>query len=335
MKTNSLTNDSRRDNAIDILKFLAVLLITWSHFDLPLGKYAMFSTGGAFGDSLFFFISGYTLLLSNRKSNFFNWYKRRINRIYPTVFAWALFVAIFWGGGYDMLGIIKSGGGFFVTCIMLFYIIFYPINEIYQRNISTKYWNIVLITSFFVLYAVCYFLFVQTNQYSLYKWSWCGYFISMLVGALVGKTKKDMAKSFLNGINIWVLIICLFASASTYYLLMYYEQETEWLVILNIIPLVCVACFLFELTNRLSKISFIRKQYIYWIIRFVGSLCLEVYIVQPRIITDRINNLLPYNLLLIFIAIILVAYCLKTLGRFWAQTFKDEDYDWKGIVKCW
>ena len=77
-----------RDTSIDILKCIAAIIITNSHMDLLYGKYVVLATGGAIGDALFFFCSGYTLFLG-RNSDFFNWYKRRINRIYPTIFAWA------------------------------------------------------------------------------------------------------------------------------------------------------------------------------------------------------------------------------------------------------
>ena len=72
IENNQIIQTQNRDSAIDILRFLAVLFITWSNFDIPLGQYGALATGGAFGDSLFFFISGYTLLLSNRELNFFN-----------------------------------------------------------------------------------------------------------------------------------------------------------------------------------------------------------------------------------------------------------------------
>ena len=42
------------------------------------------ATGGAIGDALFFFCSGYTLFLG-RNASFFNWYKRRINRSTPSL----------------------------------------------------------------------------------------------------------------------------------------------------------------------------------------------------------------------------------------------------------
>ena len=53
----------QRDVSIDILKFFAALIITNSHMGLLYGKYSMFATGGAIGDVLFFFASGFTLFM--------------------------------------------------------------------------------------------------------------------------------------------------------------------------------------------------------------------------------------------------------------------------------
>ena len=99
----------QRDISIDILKFLAALLITNSHMELLYGDYKAFATGGAIGDVLFFFASGFTLFLG-RMGRFDNWYKRRINRIYPTVFAWAAVGAFLFNYHYDMKQTIIGGG---------------------------------------------------------------------------------------------------------------------------------------------------------------------------------------------------------------------------------
>lgn len=53
----------QRDISIDILKFIAALIITNSHMELLYGKYGALATGGAIGDVLFFFASGFTLFL--------------------------------------------------------------------------------------------------------------------------------------------------------------------------------------------------------------------------------------------------------------------------------
>lgn len=40
----------KRDFSIDVLKFLAAILITNSHMDLLYGDYSYLATGGALGD---------------------------------------------------------------------------------------------------------------------------------------------------------------------------------------------------------------------------------------------------------------------------------------------
>lgn len=113
-----------RNISIDILKFFAAILITNSHMGLLYGKYSVLATGGAIGDALFFFCSGFTLFLG-RMGRFDNWYKRRINRIYPTIFAWAIIRAFIFQNDYGMKHTILSGGGWFVSCIMLYYTLFH------------------------------------------------------------------------------------------------------------------------------------------------------------------------------------------------------------------
>lgn len=100
----------KRNFSIDILKFLAVFLIINSHMDICYPpKYSILATGGAIGDVLFLFASGFTLFMG-RMDDFSNWYKRRINRIFPSAFVcgmiaslitWSNTISIekIWGGG--------------------------------------------------------------------------------------------------------------------------------------------------------------------------------------------------------------------------------------------
>lgn len=78
--------------SIDWLKCLAALLIVNSHIGVCYGKYAALATGGAIGNAIFFFCSGYALSLG-RLDRFDNWYKRRLFRIYPSVVARVLVIA--------------------------------------------------------------------------------------------------------------------------------------------------------------------------------------------------------------------------------------------------
>lgn len=58
---------------------------------------------------LFFFCSGFTLFLG-RMGRFDNWYKRRINRIYPTIFAWAILGSLLFGYQNNINNVLLSEG---------------------------------------------------------------------------------------------------------------------------------------------------------------------------------------------------------------------------------
>ena len=118
---------NERDYSIDILKFLAVFLIINSHMDALYVKYDMLATGGAIGDVLFLFASGYTLLLSKRNLRFDNWYKRRINRIYPSVFVCVVMGAMF--VGKFSMSLSALWGGEFIVAIMVYYILIFGIKK--------------------------------------------------------------------------------------------------------------------------------------------------------------------------------------------------------------
>jgi peptidoglycan/LPS O-acetylase OafA/YrhL len=75
---------TRSDTAF--IRAVAILLIVNSHLDLyyPI---PYLGTGGAIGNSLFFVLSSFGLLISEKKKprQFTEWYTQRIKRIYPTI----------------------------------------------------------------------------------------------------------------------------------------------------------------------------------------------------------------------------------------------------------
>ena len=117
-----MNNINQRNVGIDFLKFFAVLMITNSHMGLLYGKYEMLATGGAIGNILFFFCSGFTLFLKpfNSASEFPDWYKRRFNRIYPAILAVAIVKCTFFDFHRDINWIILHGGRWFITYIMVY-----------------------------------------------------------------------------------------------------------------------------------------------------------------------------------------------------------------------
>lgn len=138
----------QRNIGIDILKCFAAIVITNSHMDILYPKFGALATGGAIGDALFFFSSGFTLFLG-RMGRFDNWYKRRINRIYPTVFAWAILGSLLFGYYNDINNILLSGGRWFVSCIMLYYVLLYFIQRYLLEYLKLVFMIVMIACSLF------------------------------------------------------------------------------------------------------------------------------------------------------------------------------------------
>lgn len=166
-----------RNQSIDILKFLAVLLIVNSHMDPLYGKFSPLATGGTIGDVLFVFISGFTLFLGTRRG-FDNFYKRRINRIYPTVFGWAVIGCLFFDSKSNLLNVILFGGGDFVAFIMISYVIIYFIAKYCLQ------WLKYLLAAYTLVCIGVYFTFDKSADFNMYGniYKWFCFFAFMVQG---------------------------------------------------------------------------------------------------------------------------------------------------------
>ena len=315
-----------RNIGIDILKFFAALLITNSHMELLYGKYSAFATGGAIGDVLFFFCSGFTLFLG-RMGRFDNWYKRRINRIYPTVFAWAILSAFFFNQHQSMDYTIIHGGGWFVTCIMIYYVVLYFIQRFLLHHLKWVFGIVALIC------ITWYFIMDRPENYNMYGatyFKWGHYFLFMLLGAMMGISQKQWSFNFKTD------FIKLIGSTFVYYAILFagrkYPLFSE-LQITSPIPLLFIVYYFYKVCSSNALKEWYTNKYIGWGIKFIGGLCLEVYLVQGTLFTDKMNNIFPLNIFIMFIIIITVAYILRCAGRIFSQTFKDGEYNWKAVFK--
>lgn len=330
-----MNSDKPRDYSFDILKCLAALLVTHSHIENVYGDYAVLATGGSFGDCLFFFCSGYTLLLSRRNLNFANWYKRRISRIYPTVFSWALLLALFFHSHMNMAEILLYGGGFFVSCIMVFYVLFYGIKKfVCGRNM------LAVMAGVFLLCWAAYPFVDKGDVDAMYKWQWSLYFIPMLLGAMLGKQYAVASTTIDSSTKKIVMLLSgLVVSVAAYYIFMHYintVRQCDFFRPLIILPQLGVTVCFYLLCRTSFAERLYSNRYCYAFIRFVGGLCLEIYIVQPIIIRNwPLTELFPLNVVIVFLIIVFSAYVLKCLSHVWSQTFKETDYNWQEIVKPW
>ena len=314
-----------RNVSIDILKCLAAILITNSHMGLLYGKYSVLATGGAIGDVLFFFCSGFTLFLG-RMGRFDNWYKRRINRIYPTVFACAILTSFTLCNEDDMKSIILYGGGWFVSCIMIYYIVLYFVRRYFIDHLKGLSVGILLAC------AAWMFLVDLPSDFNMYGntfFKWFHYFLFMLMGAAMGMQQKSY--NYVFGTDLAKLLLSVFA----FYGLCFFRDMPEYnkLHFFTIIPLLSTTFYFYKLCNSRLMIRWYNNRYVGGLIRFVGGLCLEIYLIQSYLFTDKMNGIFPLNIPVMFVIIVLAAYILRCFSRIFAQTFKSEDYDWRAVFK--
>lgn len=322
-----------RNDSVDILKFFAVILITNSHMaTLYPAPFTQLATGGAIGDALFFFCSGFTISFS-RGGSFFNWYKRRINRIFPTLFAIAGLSIIIFGADPTIKHTVISSGGWFVQCIFVFYAIFWFV----KKYVMDKLWVAYLINGIIVI--IWYLIFWDYDIFILYNGTylrWPIYFFSMLLGASVAlhERKSETKREYKLGNLLIVMALLLLFYYGYQLLAIKIPMLNYFQLILAPVLFAIVYCFyLICNTKVIAKIYDIRN--IHHLVYWISAICLEVYLCQGWLfpIGRSLINYFPLNVILTFLLIFLTAYAVKVISNFLSQTFKTEDYDWHGMIK--
>ena len=286
-----------RDCAIDIVKFFAVLLIINSHADMMYPKLQILATGGAIGDCLFLFCSGFTLFWGGQKS-FGGYYKRRISRIYPSVFAAAVFTHMLsWNPQINYMQLL---GGEFIVAIMMYYVLLYFIKEYSREKVPLLLMG-VAITSL-LAYVLWFPYKYEVSSKGIYgiatQYRWIPYFAAMLIGAYVGVKRKDL------NYRLWLDFIKLSACIAVFYSIQFgakiYRPMAPWQVF-TLLPLMGIIIYFYKCCNSSYLKRIYKSKWGNAVIMIVGGLCLESYLIQQALFTDKMNGIWPLNLVIIVI----------------------------------
>ena len=320
---------------IDILKFFAVFLIINSHMGSMYVNFHELATGGTIGNLLFFFCSGFTLFLKPFESvkAFPNWYKKRIIRIYPAVLAVAIVTCLFFGNNLNIVDIIICGGQWFVPAIMVMYVFIYFVGLFARERVG---WVIAIISLAVIIW---FYLMDRPFPFGMFgnescNIRWLLYFLFMFFGAWMGlhsAEHKSMAGR--QWLNLILALLCIVAFYVISGLTDRY-RSVEYLHVFCFIPLLLGIYFLYWWCEGNFAKSIYNSKVGHFIIRFIGGLCLEIYLIQNWLITDKLNNLFPLNILIIFIVVVISAYLCRILARLILQTFRAAPYDWKQMVSA-
>lgn len=339
MSINTPVSSKRWDLSIEMLKAIAAILVMNSHMDVMYGEYSYLGTGGAIGDALFFFCSGYALFLSKREESFFNWYKRRIQRIYPSVLIISLIAATYVVDQYHYSIMTDIGTSWFIMCIFLFYALLYPIKKYASNHI-----RYVMLAVIAIILAWYFFIGVEFNSsgniYGATYFKWSVYFLLMLFGAVCGRLRvqPDMMKKIHlpQTPHTLVTLAGLILSIVAFYVIYIYTQKSpdrEPYQLLSVLPLISTCWFLWRFANSSFSVKMMNTKCVGYPLRFIGGLCLEILIGQAFVFTTNPNHIFPWNILLIMTGAILFAYLVRTLSRLLLQTFQTEDYNWQAMIE--
>lgn len=310
--------------SIDIMKLFAVLLVLNSHMEKCYYPYEFLATGGAIGDALFFFCSGFMLFMGPNL-RFDNFMKKRISRIYPSVIVVSIVGCLFFNRSNDIISVLVDGGGWFVKCIMIYYILIWCIKK-WLINHMNMVWTVSIIIILFWYYR----FFDNEDAVSLYGGSyfkWVFFFLFMLQGAVMG------AKFNKYRYNKWVLpklslsLVCFYA----FFIL---QNNLSWMIdlqYLSIIPLMGVIYYMYLLCCAPVWKKIYENKIAGQAIFICGGLCLDCYLAQNFFLTDKLNWLFPLNIPLIMVFILGISYIINFMSSLLVQTFQNPDYDYS---KC-
>lgn len=325
MKIPETMNDTqrrikKRDTAIDFVKFMALFLVLNSHMVKCYPKYQFLATGGAIGDALFFFASGFTLFLGSGGGRFDEWYKRRIKRIYPSLIAVAIIGVFIFGRNDSFWDIIIAKRYWFVQCIFVLYPLLYLAKKYVTRHFMLLCVLTIIIMSAFPLLFNGESMFWGSGYYR-----WAVFLLFMLLGAIIGKERERV-----NQLNVWLvlslLIVCVVGWYGTVYLL-----GKSSLQVLSILPMMGVVFFSYCLGRSRPFERLLNSRFGVAIIS-IGALCLESYLIQKMIITSDWNNLFPLNIPIIMSLVLIASYMAKVLANLIGQIFDSQPLSWKSIL---
>lgn len=297
---------------LSLMRFLAVILITNSHIGPLYPPHLQFlSTGGALGNSLFFFCSGFALYLSNRDTGFAPWAIRRFTRIYPSL--WIFMTVCFLGGIQSFrLPDIIIPTFWFLQAIFVFYVFFFYSIKFFERQL----WKVcaafifpLLVTYFYVPHHEW---IIENTEHNHFL-HWYFYYIIMLFGAIAAqrRTNTESPSSIARPLSAVLLIVTVYYSLKIYIL---HSASPIYDVQLCIpILLTLFSIYMFRLFERLSNIGTKKTAAI---VNYIASLTLDIYIVQFVIMGYFIRYTFPFGYFGSIAAILLAAGILNYISKY-------------------
>lgn len=269
------------------------------------------ASGGALGNSIFFFLSAFGLYLSagSERDSFGTWMSKRVSRIYPSLWILLIIVTLplkLTAGQLHEAEIVTFIGGFldppylFLQTLLLYYVISYHLfDDRRQRELN------VLFCTLACLYFLLYFSWIDLTKWSIEKspFDQIHYLIIFLFGIAIARKQHSI---FYSGPHDYLIPIMLIALIYThkYFMTKNLFSELQFLQQAAIYPTVY---YLIKVSRSPLVGYLLQNKTVGIIVAFLSRHTLEIYLVHEAINNQFAKLHVPFPLNLIaFIAITLI-----------------------------
>lgn len=275
-------NTTRRQTDTTLMLFLATVLITLSHLD-PFVPDPRITTGGAIGNSLFFFLSGYGLAMSLNATgsdaslpSLLAYLRKRLLRLYPAVLivAGAMLVA----GRIDITGIADFAAVFlwptpfwFISAVVVFYIPVFYLARLKPAGIAMAMALLVIPYIFFYSQLDLSKFVVEGRDY----FKWINYFGITLLGCLVARLKLTPRFSVFTVAGLLVSLLLFLVSKLTVF-----KYDVGYMQFLFHVWMYPIIYFSFQVFSSETVLQKIRATPVFPAIALLAGLTLEIYLTQ-------------------------------------------------------
>lgn len=309
-------NTTRRQTDTTLMLFMATALITLSHLDafVPDPRIA---TGGAIGNSLFFFLSGYGLAMSLNATgsdaslhSLLAYLRKRLLRLYPAVLivACAMLATrqIGISGITDFAAVFLWPTPFwFISAVVVFYIPVFYLARLAPAGIATAMAILVVPYIFFYSQLDLSKFVVEGPDY----FKWINYFGITLMGCLVARQKLTPLFSLFTTAALLVSLLLFLVTKLTVF-----KYDVGYMQFLFHVWLYPIIYFSFHVLSSETLLQKIRATPVFPAIALLAGLTLEIYLTQTAWIhwLEAQNYDLHYALLLVIALVPVLIFSMLT-----------------------
>lgn len=314
MITKTQIANKNRYEFINVLKVLAAILITNSHYT-EIWPYSFMAFGGLLGDVLYFAISGFCL--ADIKESFPKWYLKRILRIYPILW---IVNAIGVGVGYFKISSIKifielfiyPTYFHFIASIMVLYIFYYFIVKYVLEKTSFNTVMICLTGVYIAIYLLLYdktYYHIDVVEEGMVRFL---FLAAMLLGVYFRNYPINKKIGILQYAQVIGLFLLYLISKITFSRI----SEISVFQILNVVILYVLLQKIFRVAKANEDMIVNMRKCFKTLINFIGAMTLEIYLTQYivyYIYGDRM--VFPVNFIVVSVSIIILSYLVHYLDK--------------------